>query len=114
MVDHPKLCLDTLCVADLACWNAVKVTCLSPSAEVSNPLAKLFGPNGSALTSFTQFSLEQDEQRASFSPLGAFLVHLYRKLAWKSADMHPLVEYFIEAGLVGTGKETLGPINLFG
>lgn len=105
-VKHPIECLDFLVVADLAAWTVNKMTYLNPNKfpdDIAKELAKTYGPNGSAITSYTCHCIGEG-QKDYFSPLGVLLSGTYSKLAWMFPDMRHLEEYFRKVNLLGSGS----------
>lgn len=101
---HPIECLDFLTVADLATWTAHTMTYLSPKLSLYDAtMAKIYGPNGAATTSYICHRSGLPEQKDYFSPLGTLLSGLYSKLAWMFPDMRHLDQYFRTANLPGQG-----------
>ena len=103
--NHPIECVDVLCVSDLVAWIACKTTYLSPKLPFySEAIAKIYGKDGSATSSYVCHGIGRDRQEAFFSPLGVLLSTLYSKLAWTFRDMRDLEEYFRKVNLQGSGE----------
>lgn len=105
-VQHPIECLDFLTVSDLATWYVLKLAYMNPQTFPPNErghLEKHFGPNGSGATTWFCLPVNYDRQTTYFSPLGALLLSLYSKLAWRFPDMRPLEEYFRQVAMSGSG-----------
>jgi hypothetical protein len=107
-VKHPTECIDLVCVSDLATWDVHKMTYLSPRLPSFNDeMAKIYGPNGSAITSYVCAAIGAERQERYFSPLGVLLSALYSKLAWTFHDMRGLEEYFRKINLMGIGAGSM-------
>jgi len=73
-IKHPRQCLDYLCVADLATWSISKMTYLSPKQPFYNDeVAKIYGVNGSATTSYVCHAIGSERQEDYFLPIGNLL-----------------------------------------
>lgn len=103
-VKHPIECIDFITVADLATWTVSKMTYFGPKfVPFNEEMAKLYGPNGSACSSYMRHQIGGDRQKDFFSPLGVLLSALFSKLAWTLPDMRTLEEYFRKVNLMGAG-----------
>jgi hypothetical protein len=115
-VSHPRQSLDYLCVADLATWSISKMTYLSPKLSLFNEeIAKVYGENGSAMTSYVCHAIGAERQEDFFSPIGVLLSGLFSSLAWTFPDMRSMEEYFRIVNLQGSGsgKMRLWTIDIY-
>ena len=105
-INHPSRSLDLICVADLGTWTLSKLTFLGPQQfdyTRDAVLLAMYGPNGSAMSIYVQHSLTQDTQEEFFTPIGSFISHLCRKLAWENASLRDLALYYTKANMGGAG-----------
>lgn len=115
-VDHPRVQLDLLCVADLAAWCSATITFLRP-AQVPDwsKLAPIYGPNGSARTAYIGHTISQENQAAHFTPIGALISHLIEKIAWETPSLRNIADYYRIANLSGSGSGgmRMWPSNIY-
>ncbi len=105
---HPREMLDLVCVADLAVWNASKLTFIGPSQHRDDPqsweaMKPLYGEHGCATTAYVCSSPSTENQAEHFTPVGNMLSSLFSLLAWEHHDMRKLEQYFRLANLLGSG-----------
>jgi hypothetical protein len=115
-VQHPVECIDFITTSDLATWHSVKMTYLSPRLpDYDKKLADIYGPNGSASTSYVCHSIADKNQIDYFRPLGVLLSGLFGKLAWIFPDMRQLDYYFRKVNIAGSGSGSmrLWDINIY-
>jgi hypothetical protein len=105
-IAHPKAMLDVLCVADLGLWTASRTAWLGPGQlpEWSPELVRLYGERGSATASYVGAWPEYEQQNAHFTPVGAMIAAVLRRLAWEDPSMRSIADYFRLAGLTGAGR----------
>ena len=106
-VSHPRECLDLLCVADLDAWAVTKLALL-PSDAVSRIRGYDIpdGPQyakGVAWTSHFGHATQAADQRETFTPIGALIASLTKKLAWGNPSLRALAEYYPKTGIDGAG-----------
>jgi len=117
-VMHPIECIDFVTISDLATWAISKMTYMSPKLHpYEESLSKVYGPNGSAATSYICCPIGDKlgvsgsdwlkDQKDYFRPLGVLLSGLFSKLAWVFSDMRNLEEYFRKTNLLGRGQGQL-------
>ena len=99
-VSHPIQSIDFICVADLATWQQMKMTSLSPNLSMF--AGQEAGGHGSS--GLVCAALGQELQKTYFSPIGALLSGLYSNLAWTFHDMRNLEAYFRQVDLRGSGQ----------
>ena len=106
---HPREMLDIVCVADTATWAAIRLTWSGPQTwgkpawdrfRVKQSLPE----EGVSETGFICESRDHPKQADDFTTVGAFLSHLFIKLAWEHPEMRSLAQYFFQAGAVGSGR----------
>lgn len=106
---HPRLQIDTLCVADLATWNLAKTTYTNPRLFPPHrraALAQMLGPDGAAVTTHVGQDPSADEhQIRQHTAVGAFISFLSQKLAWEDPSARDIAEYY---GMIGIA----GPVDL--
>lgn len=103
-VDHPRLELDILCVSDLDTWNRfifAKTGVFSAQVQFEAKEAQSFqsSENVNEKEAFsTYYSLGQDAggYMMPSTPIGAFLAHTYRKMAWTEKSVRDVALYFSE------------------
>lgn len=104
-ITHPSQLPDIICVADLATWSVTKVTFFGPNQmENWDTMSHLYGEHGSATSGYLSHDAEQESQSPNFSPVGAMISSLYRKLAWNVPSLRTLANYFSASRIEGTGK----------
>lgn len=107
-IHHPREMLDLICVADLATWVANKITYIGPvQGEDWTTLAPVYGPNGSATTSYIQFSDNIKNQISEFTPIGALVTSILNKLAWENSGLRRLADYYRITNLSGSGMGSM-------
>jgi hypothetical protein len=115
-VSHPRLGLDLLCVADLATWTAWATTFLGPALLPDwNTVASMYGPGGSASTSYMCFSSDFEHQAKDFTPIGVLFSCLVQKLGWEDQGCRDLADYYRLAKLLGSGRgiQRLWPATIY-
>ncbi len=108
-VDHPIQQLDFITVADLATWQSMKITFLSPKLPFYSDLRKVYGNNGIATSSYVCSAIGAVSQKGYFSPVGALLAGLFSKLSWIFKDMRGLDSYFRKVNVMGSGNGRMRP-----
>jgi hypothetical protein len=103
LVSHPRFQLDHLCVADLATWSVSKTTFVRPFKLESGEWFQGFGQNGSAVTGFLGHTKAQ-EQVEHFTPVGALIATLMRRLAWERPELRAIADYYRVAQISGIAK----------
>ena len=106
-VRHPREALDMICVADLGTWTSGKITFLGPSqiSFADNPaFAEMYGPLGSAVTDYVKQTGNQNDPAELFTPIGALIANLTRKLAWEIPNLRALADYYTQADVGGPGQ----------
>lgn len=113
-VKHPNQILDLLCVADLATWNSFAISYIGPHVIPPNlwsdGMASIYGPDGSACTSYMAHQASSDNQITNFTPIGALITYLSEKLAWENPEFQSLADYYRLTNVGGSGE---GEIQLW-
>ena len=112
-VSHPRQSLDVLCVADLGTWTSSMVSFIGPRQipyETDSEIARLYGPDGSAVSSHFGFVASRSQNKADrFTPLGGLISYLTRRLAWENDGLRDLADYYRKANLTGSGQGGMRP-----
>ena len=108
-VSHPCQGLDLLCVADLAAWTSSKMTFFGPQAtrNYESLWFSEYMPNGVALSSHIGHTSSVDNQVEYFTPIGVFISHLTKRLAWEDPSLRDLADYYRIADIGGLGGGSL-------
>ena len=108
-VHHPRECLDALCIADLGTWVLNRLALFPPNAVRQlreSGWQMPHGPQyekGVSMTNYAAYTVEEENQRAAFTPIGSLIAALTRKLAWDNLSLRGLAEYYPSTGIVGAG-----------
>ena len=104
-VPHPRLGLDLLCVADLSTWESSKLTFLNPQYLPidTHEIIRNHWDGGAASTFYVMQSDGDTIQHPS-TPIGAFISHLIRKLAWEDPTLRDISDYFRSTHVGGLGS----------
>lgn len=97
-VTHPRLCLDLVCVADLVCFHSMAISYYDLSWSDNQQTGI------SAATTMAGAAVNADRQAEGFQPIGAFITHLARKLAWEDISLRPFADYYNATQLGGNGQ----------
>lgn len=108
IAQHPSEMLDMICVADLATWQTSKVPWFGPQnvPDWNTGPANWFVPIGAPYTTFMCHAKKRIEQAVTFSPIGAAIAFILRKLAWEDTSIRELAKYFFMVNLAGSGVGT--------
>jgi hypothetical protein len=104
-IDHPRLELDMICVADLATWTSIYISrymaSLAPQSgvELRNTIAGNWGPT----TSMCCASLEEITQESTFRPIAAMLGYLINRPAFADHSVRDIADYYRAAKMWGSG-----------
>lgn len=115
-VNHPIQNLDFITVSDLATWQTMKTTYLSPkSPYYKGEIEKIYGKDGSGISSYVCAAIGAERQEDYFSPIGVLLAGLFSKLAWTFKDMRGLDSYFRKVNMMGSGqgRMRLWPLSIY-
>lgn len=115
-VNHPIQNLDFITVSDLATWQTMKTTYLSPkSPYYKGEIEKIYGKDGSGTSSYVCAAIGAERQEDYFSPIGVLLAGLFSKLAWTFKDMRGLDSYFRKVNMMGSGqgRMRLWPLSIY-
>jgi len=115
-VDHPIQNLDFITVSDLATWQTMKTTYLSPKLPFyKGEIEKIYGKDGSGTSSYVCAAIGTERQEEYFSPIGVLLAGLFSKFAWTFKDMRGLDSYFRKVNMMGSGqgRMRLWPLSIY-
>lgn len=115
-VEHPIQCLDFITISNLATWQSMKITYISPKSPIYNrEIEKIYGKNGSGTSSYVCAAIGSEGQKDYFSPIGVLLAGLFSKLSWTYKDMQGLDLYFRKVNMLGSGqgRNRLWPISIY-
>ena len=102
VVTHPREMIDLTCIADLGTWVTAKVAFMGPQYMKDwSKAAPIFGERGSARTHYVRSSEHSPGQGSDFTPIGAMVTALLRKVAWESPGLRRIAEYFTSANVGG-------------
>lgn len=115
IVKHPREEIDSICVSNLATWNAGKM--LIFGAHMLSQLEiryQYMGKKWDALrgegglietfhTCFAEIHESDEEKKKLFTPIGSFLTNLLSMLAWNDPSLRPIADYFLGAAVMGSG-----------
>jgi len=108
-IKHPREMLDVFCVADLATWKVHKIPWFGPEnvpGWEQGPKT-WYGPDGSPYTCYMCHAYEWTEQDPTFSPIGALIAFLLRRIAWEDMSVREIADYFAVVNLSGKGAGSL-------
>ncbi len=103
-VDAPKELIDIICVADLASWARVYTAKYDASWLLVEQAIGLRRALGSDWAVTTSMICAPESQGGVFTPIGAFLSDLTRRLAWQDASVRDIADYYRLANLDGEGQ----------
>jgi len=104
-VTHPIEMPDLVCIADLATWSSSKLVFIGPKMFTDwSSMAKIYGPNGSTLTSYVGHNSEIENQTEQFTPIGAMITSLLNKLAMEYPSLRQIAKYFTLTDIEGAGE----------
>jgi hypothetical protein len=92
-VTHPREQLDVLCVSDLGTWISHKSVDWTAMGYEDRP---------SASTAYIGHVHDQG-QDTRYTPIGALISYLSRRLAWEDPSLRKMAEYYSNANLAGSG-----------
>ena len=84
------------------------LTFLGPS-QIRNrqEMATIYGPLGSAGTSYVGHSNAQENQVSHFTPVGVLVSYLSQKLAWEDPEHRSFADYYRMTNMSGSGQGSL-------
>jgi hypothetical protein len=103
IVEHPRQMLELVCVSDLGTWLACRILMSSSPHEPG-----VDSEPGQILTSYFGYTREQSPGDVKFSPVGALLTGLYRKIAREDTALERLSEYVVDSGIRGSARAPKG------
>lgn len=102
--NHPREQLDLVCVADLATWVLHHVAFIGPhQVRDWSEMEKIYGPSGSAMSSYVGHTRDADRQIEEFTPIGTLVSALSQKLAWEEPSLRSLADYYRLTNIAGAG-----------
>jgi len=105
LVDHPRKMIDLICVADLGTWVSSQQVFLVPNQPInSKSTLSNFSRSLIALTSYQGHTNTFENQPDHFKPVGAFIFHLFNKLAWENEEYRNLADYYKMTNMSGSGS----------
>jgi hypothetical protein len=116
-VSHPRLELDSICVADLAAWTSMYTSFYSvswaPQSEAT--LRAAFGQDWGPTTAFLCASHETENQKSTFRRIAAMLAHLLQRLAWSDPSIRDFADYYRLANMWGSaaGRSRPWPASVY-
>ena len=114
-IQHPRLGLDLICVADLCTWKLSKFTYIDPGlfdpglSEYALRESKRMWPEPAASTMYRR-SPYRNIPHEYGTAMGAFISFLINRMAWENPDMRGIAKYFEQTGISGMTGE-VGPVN---
>jgi hypothetical protein len=67
-------------------------------------MSEIYGPNGSAVTSYIGHTSTNERQVEQFTPIGVLVSYLSQKLAWEKPSLRGLADYYRIANISGSGE----------
>lgn len=113
-VRHPRDLIDLICVADLAAWSRIYITCYQASYKLDAQayLESVFGGPCGPQTSLLRHDLESHAQTVHFRPIGSLLRHLIQLLALDDSSLRGIADDMRIANLGGSGSGHMFPWSL--
>lgn len=108
-VTHPRESLDVVCVADLGTWTLIRLALVGSNAAGMLRESDQRVPDGPqyemgvSMTAYAGHTVEDDSQKATFTPIGSLIASLTRKLAQDNPSLRGLAGYYPSAGISGDG-----------
>jgi len=116
-LDHPRLEMDMVCVANLATWHKSYIARYDAAfrPEQESAYRELFGASCGPMTSLIGAHSGSHSQKETFRPLGAFVSHLTQRLAWDDPPLRDVADYYRLVNLwgSGSGKMRAWPISVY-
>jgi hypothetical protein len=115
-IQHPRLDLDFLCVADLATWSLLHTTSYDASwrpTEKAQLEAEFGAPRGPMTARMR--AAATGGQATGFQPVGALLNELTEELAWNDPAIRDIADYYRMANLGGSsqGSGRPWPVSIY-
>jgi hypothetical protein len=104
-IQHPRLDLDFLCVADLATWSLLHTTSYDAAWQPTEKaqLEAAFGAPRGPITARMR-AAATGEQTNGFQPVGALVNELTQELAWNDPAIRDIADYYRMANLGGSSQ----------
>lgn len=104
-INHPREMPDFFCIAELGTWVALKTTFLGPrTIPCWEQVAHVYGGRECVSTSYILHQSNSFEQIQHFTPIGAFICSLTRKLSWRRPNLQDIARYYAQAKVGGSGE----------
>lgn len=105
--DHPRDLVDVVCVADLDCWNLMKMPYFGPGSlgDQWPAVRDNYGldDHGGASTTYLRGS-----EQGKNNPVAVVISAILQILAWEDQSIRPMAEYFRLAGMWGSQEGSFG------
>ncbi|PCE63899.1 DUF6602 domain-containing protein [Sediminicola luteus] len=103
ITEHPRECLDFLCISDLAVWtNFKQAKTINVYENNGKPFYNWVDGVQTAYGRSDRFMYQEDSDVCeNFTPIGTFLSNLFRKLAFRDPRLKDFSLYFNQA--IGAG-----------
>lgn len=104
-VEHPRLGLDLMCVADLCTLTSFKLTYFNPQIQApgASEVLNLLYNGGKGSTMYVQLP-NSDTSLCGATPVGALISHTIGKMAWEDPNMRDIARYFNLTNIAGSGE----------
>jgi hypothetical protein len=112
----PREFPDLVCVADIGAWDWSVMAIHWSDYEFSGEFAVPASTATCGLsTSMMCHSPAEQNQSSHFTPVGALISNLIRKLAWEDLELRDLADYFQQANVGGSasGKVRVWPLSTY-
>ena len=112
-IKSPKDLIDVICVADLANWSAMKMTCYQASyleGEKADELRRFFGGEYGPTSAMVCASPASEGQKDTFRPISALLAYVTDMIAWQDPSVRDIAQYYRGANMWGSGA---GPMRFW-
>ncbi len=110
-VEHPRLEIDLVCVADLGTWFKTYVSKYQADWKPTNSaeLQQAFGAEYGPMTGMICSSGKSSSQSEEFRPVGSLISHLTELIARLDPSVRDIANYYMAANLGGSGVGRLRP-----
>lgn len=102
---HPADLIDLVCIADVGCWSGMAIPSYQSdwNKSAKAELMSLFGGAWGPMSSINRSMLDEENQKATFQPIGAMIAYLTQRLAWDDPSIRELADYYRLTELWGRG-----------
>jgi hypothetical protein len=100
-IKHPRHMPDIICVADVACWCATKMSYLRPQiADYNGQLFSTVYISGRGpISHYSCHSAAFENVPNGSTPIGSMITMLILKLAYRNLHLRPLSRYYMGTGI---------------